>query len=234
MVGFKHIKFNIKSQYPFEGKSKINMICGGTGITPMYQALHKIANTPGDSLQVRLLCGNKSPADILLSKELEALVEKAGGRVQVIHVVGTQRDQSEIPGWTGGECRRGWGGWGWESGWSGMRDCMLVPRVRGCVREIAQGECDGMTHYESIRAWVGGRGQGEKVLLSSCGGRPHDGLWGARPVRRHVSARCPACSLRACDSSRARALVGMLAPARACTHMHAGEGVCGCPLLSAG
>jgi len=105
MVGFKHIKFNIKSQYPFEGKSKINMICGGTGITPMYQALHKIANTPGDSLQVRLLCGNKSPADILLDKELEALVEKAGGRVQVTHVVGTQQDQTEIPGWAG---ERGW------------------------------------------------------------------------------------------------------------------------------
>lgn len=134
MVGFKHIKFNIKSQYPFEGKQKINMICGGTGITPMYQALHKIVNTPGDSLQVRLLCGNKSPADILLSKELEELVEKAGGRVQVIHVVGTRIDQPDIPGWSGGEfmvcASEGLSGrWGRES----LRGIGDVHRVCGAA-----------------------------------------------------------------------------------------------------
>jgi len=36
-VGFKHIKFNVKEQYPFEGKNTISMVCGGTGLTPMYQ-----------------------------------------------------------------------------------------------------------------------------------------------------------------------------------------------------
>jgi len=101
LVGFKHIKFNIKAQYPFAGKTKINMICGGTGITPMYQALHKIVNTAGDNLNVTLLCGNRSPSDILLRKELDAAVEKSGGRVKVVHVVGDKPDMPAIPGWTG-------------------------------------------------------------------------------------------------------------------------------------
>jgi len=100
-VGFKHIPFNIKSQYPFSGKKKINMICGGTGITPMYQALHKIVNTPGDDLEVVLLCGNRTPQDILLRKELDAAVEKSNGRVKVVHVVGDTPDQAPIAGWTG-------------------------------------------------------------------------------------------------------------------------------------
>jgi cytochrome-b5 reductase len=31
-VDFKHIKFNVKEQYPFPGKQTITMIAGGTGI----------------------------------------------------------------------------------------------------------------------------------------------------------------------------------------------------------
>lgn len=117
-VGFKHIPFNIKSQYPFAGKKKINMICGGTGITPMYQALHKIVNTPGDVLQVVLLCGSRTPQDILLRKELESLVERsrtwyAPPRVKVVHVVGDSPDQALIEDWKG---ELGWG-WQGELGW---------------------------------------------------------------------------------------------------------------------
>ena len=36
-VGFRHIRFNLKAQYPFDGKKTFTMICGGTGITPMFQ-----------------------------------------------------------------------------------------------------------------------------------------------------------------------------------------------------
>merc|ERR1712087_712770 len=40
-INFKHIDFNIKIPAPFKHK-KIGMIAGGTGITPMIQALHAI------------------------------------------------------------------------------------------------------------------------------------------------------------------------------------------------
>ena len=51
-VAFRHIRFNIKSQYPFEGKKTFTMLCAGSGITPMYQALCKILGTPGDERKV--------------------------------------------------------------------------------------------------------------------------------------------------------------------------------------
>ena len=37
-VEFKHIKFNVKAPYPFEGKQTFTMIAAGSGITPIYQA----------------------------------------------------------------------------------------------------------------------------------------------------------------------------------------------------
>ena len=36
-VAFRHIRFNIKAQYPFDGKQTFTFLCGGSGITPIYQ-----------------------------------------------------------------------------------------------------------------------------------------------------------------------------------------------------
>lgn len=98
-VGFKHIKFNIKAQYPFEGKKSISLVCAGTGLAPMYQALWKLLGTPGDERQVVLLYGNKSSEDILLKAELVAWAKKAGGRLKLVHVVGNRPDDPAPPGW---------------------------------------------------------------------------------------------------------------------------------------
>jgi len=57
-VKFKHIKFNVKIQYPFTQYKTISMISGGTGIAPMYQALCSLLNTTGDETKVVLLNTN--------------------------------------------------------------------------------------------------------------------------------------------------------------------------------
>jgi len=98
-VEFKHIKFNIKSQYPFEGKSTISMVCAGTGITPCFQALWKLLGTPGDERKVVLLYGNKSVEDILMKNELDAWASKFPERLKVVHVVGNLPDDPAPPGW---------------------------------------------------------------------------------------------------------------------------------------
>jgi NAD(P)H-flavin reductase len=67
------------------------MIAGGTGITPMYQALERLVHTPGDTTEVTLLYGNATVADILLKDALAALEEASDGRLKVIHVLGTRR-----------------------------------------------------------------------------------------------------------------------------------------------
>merc|ERR1719161_1852786 len=85
-VDFKHIPANVKIQYPF-GKRRIGMIVGGTGITPMIQALHAILGNPNDRTQVSMLFGNKQVGDILAKDMLDAWSLSHGDRFSVTHVL---------------------------------------------------------------------------------------------------------------------------------------------------
>ncbi|KAJ5158130.1 uncharacterized protein N7500_007781 [Penicillium coprophilum] len=50
---------------------KIGMVCGGTGITPMYQLIRAICEDEDDTTEVSLILANRTEEDILLRKELE-------------------------------------------------------------------------------------------------------------------------------------------------------------------
>jgi len=94
-VEFKHIPFNVKTQYPFKLKH-IGMLAGGTGITPMLQALQAILGTEGDTTKVSLIFGNRAEKDILARATLDAWSEAYGDRLTVTHVLS---EKSE--GWAG-------------------------------------------------------------------------------------------------------------------------------------
>lgn len=90
-VEFKQAKHNIKKfRYPFDEVKRITMLAGGTGIAPMFQALHPILKTPNEKTQIRLLYGNKTPNDILLKTELDELVNSYPERFMVYYVVGEE------------------------------------------------------------------------------------------------------------------------------------------------
>lgn len=55
--------------------------------------------------KVVLLYGNVSVKDILMKDELAELEKASGGRLKVVHVVGSKKDQEPIEGWDG---ERGW------------------------------------------------------------------------------------------------------------------------------
>ncbi|GBF95145.1 hypothetical protein Rsub_07729 [Raphidocelis subcapitata] len=78
---------------------RLNLIAGGTGITPMYQLAQAILSDPSDPTEMRLLFANKTPEDILLEPELNALAAGSGGRLQarVFYTV----DAGAGPGWRG-------------------------------------------------------------------------------------------------------------------------------------
>lgn len=63
--------FLIKSTKEMLKFSKISMICGGTGITPMYQVIQHILDEGKNKLQLTLFFVNITEQDILLRKELE-------------------------------------------------------------------------------------------------------------------------------------------------------------------
>ena len=107
-VEFKHIPFNVKIQHPFVAQAEgggpvrsVSMLCGGTGIAPMYQALHKVLSDSNDDTVVTLLYGNRSEADILLRKELDALAAKHPSQLKLHHILGATAEDPAPEGWAG-------------------------------------------------------------------------------------------------------------------------------------
>jgi len=96
-LDFKHIPFNVKIQYPFKTKS-LTMLVGGTGITPMIQALHAILGTTSDATKVSMIFGNKTQADILCSDILESWEKAFPEKLKVTHVLSNAQEDAS---WTG-------------------------------------------------------------------------------------------------------------------------------------
>lgn len=93
---FKHIEKNVKIQYPF--KSSLGMLVGGTGITPMVQALHAILGTSGDATKVSMLYGSKTASDILCADTLNEWGTAIPDRLKVTHVLSNEPEGSA---WSG-------------------------------------------------------------------------------------------------------------------------------------
>ena len=56
------------------------MLCGGTGITPMYQVLKAVLLNPIDTLKVHMIYANRSEEDILLKGALDELSQQYSHR----------------------------------------------------------------------------------------------------------------------------------------------------------
>lgn len=98
-LDFKHINFNVKLQAPFKQKH-IGMLVGGTGITPMIQALHAILGNPDSESKVSVLYGSKVESDILGRELLDRWSAKSGdgSRLDVTIVLSDEPSNSK---WTG-------------------------------------------------------------------------------------------------------------------------------------
>lgn len=96
-VDFKHIPFNVKLQYPFN-KAKIGMLVGGTGISPMIQALHAVLGNPHDKTQVSILYGSRTSEDILGKAGLDEWCAAHSDQLTVTHVLSNEPASSS---WSG-------------------------------------------------------------------------------------------------------------------------------------
>ncbi|KAL0486954.1 cytochrome-b5 reductase [Acrasis kona] len=66
---------------------QLNMIAGGTGITPMFQIIRKVLECSGDDTLIKMVYANNTLEDILLKKELEELQNKYNKQFFVWHVL---------------------------------------------------------------------------------------------------------------------------------------------------
>lgn len=84
-IDFKHIPFNVKLQAPFTQK-KIIMLVGGTGITPMIQALHAILGGD-DTNEVVMFYGSRTSSDILGRDLIDSWAKEHPKQLKVVHVL---------------------------------------------------------------------------------------------------------------------------------------------------
>lgn len=66
---------------------KFLMICGGSGVTPVYQVFRAVMRDTEDGTRCVMLNGNRLEEDILCRAELEGLEREGCGRGQVVHTL---------------------------------------------------------------------------------------------------------------------------------------------------
>lgn len=86
-----------KFQYHGKGKCSINeivqhvksfiMICGGSGITPIYQVFRAIMRDAEDATKCVILNGNRLYEDILCKEELDALAQDNEQRCKILYTL---------------------------------------------------------------------------------------------------------------------------------------------------
>ena len=92
-----------KFEYCGHGKCAVNgkvrqvknfvMICGGSGITPIYQVFRAIMQDREDTTQCTILDGNRLFEDILCKEELEALSNGNDHKCKVLHTLTKATDE---------------------------------------------------------------------------------------------------------------------------------------------
>lgn len=96
-----HIPPNVKvSAEELMKSEKVGMIVGGTGITPMIQALHAILGGP-DGPGVTLLYGSKNSQDILAKELLDFWAEQYSNRLNIVYVLSEEPEDSTWQGMRG-------------------------------------------------------------------------------------------------------------------------------------
>ncbi|TFJ88425.1 hypothetical protein NSK_000774 [Nannochloropsis salina CCMP1776] len=82
-------QFALKSRGVLSSRtvSKVGMIAGGTGITPMLQVIREMLKDKGDKTKVWLLYANQTENDILLQEELEEIAQHHPDRFKLYYTL---------------------------------------------------------------------------------------------------------------------------------------------------
>jgi nitrate reductase (NAD(P)H) len=91
------IVYNVNGSFTISGKeytfNKINLVLGGSGITPGYSLIARALLSSDDKTRICIVDANKSEKDILLKEELDNFEKNSNGRLRVTHVLSHPSDQ---------------------------------------------------------------------------------------------------------------------------------------------
>jgi len=77
------------------GVKHVGMICGGTGITPMYQVISTALADPEDKTVFHLIYANQVPAGIMLQNELGAFQKAHPDRLTIEYVIDAKKGSQD-------------------------------------------------------------------------------------------------------------------------------------------
>jgi nitrate reductase (NAD(P)H) len=126
---------------------KFIMICGGSGITPIYQVLRAVMQDKEDPTSCTLLNGNRLVEDILCKKDLDAFAKGNEDRCQILYTL-TQGPED----------------------WQGLRGRISGPLLEQHCQKGKQGDtmvlvCGPEPLEKSVKSWLLGAGWAEEDLL---------------------------------------------------------------------
>jgi nitrate reductase (NAD(P)H) len=91
------IVYNGNGSFTISGKeykfNKINLVLGGSGITPGYSLIARALLSSDDETEIRIVDANKSEKDILLKDELDKFEKDSDGRLKITHVLSHPSDE---------------------------------------------------------------------------------------------------------------------------------------------
>lgn len=126
---------------------KFIMICGGSGITPIFQVLRAVMQDRTDPTRCTLLNGNRLIEDILCKEDLDAFASGNEDRCEILYTLTQGPDD-----------------------WQGRRGRIAGPLLEQHCQKGEQGEtmilvCGPEPLEKSVRTWLLGAGWAEEDLL---------------------------------------------------------------------
>ncbi|KAJ7602943.1 hypothetical protein B0H17DRAFT_108712 [Mycena rosella] len=84
-------EYHGRGEYSLNGTKKtvksFMMICGGSGVTPIYQVFRAVMRDPHDPTTCIVLDGNRLEEDVLCREDLDALVSEGQGKGKLIYTL---------------------------------------------------------------------------------------------------------------------------------------------------
>ena len=74
---------------------KFAMLCGGTGITPIYQILAAVLRDPSDHTELHLIFANRREVDVLLKDDLDQLAKAHPTRLKAHYILSQPSDPDQ-------------------------------------------------------------------------------------------------------------------------------------------
>lgn len=94
------IIYHARGVFTIEGRRRtfrrVSLVLGGSGITPGYALIARIAMAADDATELRVIDANKTERDILMRSELDEFEKNSQGKLKLAHVLSHAGD-----GWDG-------------------------------------------------------------------------------------------------------------------------------------